>query len=91
MEHTVHLGAKAFIEAINPTKKKKTAKKGTTVVEESDAEEEDEEEVEEDEDWTLDWTAMDELSEGEEIDEPIDFEPGDLLGKVLALINQVCP
>ncbi|GLB42145.1 putative hAT family C-terminal dimerisation region [Lyophyllum shimeji] len=91
MEHIVHLGAKAFIEALHPKKFKikKTAKRGTAVAEDSDTNDDnDDEEDEEDEEWTADWAVMDNLPEGQEIDEPIDFDPGDLIGKVLAMINQ---
>ncbi|RDB19397.1 hypothetical protein Hypma_013487 [Hypsizygus marmoreus] len=84
MEHVVHLAAKDFIEAINPTKpkSKRTTRNGTAAIE-------DDEDEEDDEDWTVDWTMLDELLEGQEIDDPVDFEAGDVVGKILAFINQL--
>ena len=84
MEHTIHLGAKAFIEAIGPKQPKKKPGKGLAA-DELDGEGSDEEEEEE---WTIDWAAV-ALEEAFEGDDPVDFDAGDLVGKVLALINQV--
>lgn len=104
MEHTVHLGARAFIEGIYPSKQKsskaKKAKHGDddedvdSDPEDPDAiEDEDTEGEEEGESEGVDEFAwMDEhdaIPDDDDSDEPVDFEPGDLLGKVLALINQV--
>lgn len=88
MEHTVYLSAKAFIEEINPCKPKsvRSTKKQTAFVEDKD--EEDEEEDDE-MDWTADWTYLESLNEDKEVDAVIEFLPGDVLGKVLALVNQV--
>jgi hypothetical protein len=94
MEHTMHLASKAFIEEICPTpscyKPKKASKSTTDTVQ-------DDEEYDDEEDDLLDdevaWLAslVDEgaAPEDEEIDDEMDFDPGDLLGKVLALVNQV--
>ena len=81
----IHLGVKAFIEAIGLKQSKKKQGKGL-IADELDGEEgSDEGEKEE---WMIDWTAvtLDEVFKG---DNPVDFDAGDLLGKVLALINQV--
>lgn len=101
MEHTLHLAAKDFIETTCPTpsryKKKKSAaaakassttKKGGVVIEEIDEEEaaEDEETIEADHEWL---EALADTVDGQEVDEAVDFEPGDVFGKILALINQV--
>lgn len=91
MEHTVYLAAKAFVEEIGPKKPKSfvSTKNGTVTVEEDD---EDDEEVPEEEDgldWTADWTYLDSISDDEEVDKVFSYLPGDVLGKVLALVNQV--
>lgn len=84
MEHTVYLSAKAFIDAINPHPPKKLK---ALTVEDKD---EDEDNEEEDElDWTADWNYLDSILDNEEVDLVIEFLPGDVLGKVLALVNQV--
>jgi hypothetical protein len=82
MEHILHLGAKAFIEAICPTPPSSQKQK---------QKDEDEDEGEdEDEDLDEKWlSGFIETIEGEEIDEAVDFEPGDVLEKLLAFINQV--
>ncbi|KAH9481530.1 hypothetical protein JR316_0006057 [Psilocybe cubensis] len=51
---------------------------------------EDEDKIAEDDDldWTADWTYLDSVSDKEKIDEIINFLPGNVFGKVLALINQ---
>jgi len=41
-----------------------------------------------DEEWVADWNRLDVIPD-EAVDEEINFEPGDTLGKALALINQV--
>ncbi|KIM75155.1 hypothetical protein PILCRDRAFT_13838 [Piloderma croceum F 1598] len=88
----MHLASKAFIEEICPTpshyKKKKASKSTEQDDEEYDFEEEDD--LLDDE---VAWLAslVDEVAapEDKEIDDEMDFNAGDLLGKVLALINQV--
>ena len=62
----------------------------------ADEQHEEDEEVEEDDDewddkvaWLTSLADDSPAVEGEEIDEDMDYDPGDLLGKVLALINQV--
>ena len=88
MEHTLHLASKAFIEEICPTpsryKKKKPQK-----VEEDDEFEEDDEEWDCEVAWLANLANDAPAAEGEAIDEDMDYDPGDLLGKVLALVNQV--
>lgn len=88
MEHTLHFLLKACIEEICPTlswyKKKKPQKA-----------EEDDEFEEDDEEWDCEVTWLANLvndapaAEGEAIDEDMDYDLGNLLGKVLALVNQV--
>jgi hypothetical protein len=94
MEHTVYLAAKAFIETVNPqtpkAKNKITTKNGTASVEDIDDDMGDETDNDDDEDWVLDWTGLTDIPEDEEIDDIIDFTAGDVLGKTLALVNQVC-
>lgn len=96
MEHTIHLGAKSFIEAICPTPARLRKAKVSNVSESvpgnrkatvEDVEDESELLSEDD-----DWIYEDLPSPGNEVevDDPVDFDPGDLLGKVLALVNQVC-
>jgi hypothetical protein len=88
----MHLASKAFIEEICPTpshyKQKKTSKSTTDTVQ--DEEYDDEDDLLDDE---VAWLAslVDEgaAPEDEEIDDEMNFDPGDLLGKVLALVNQV--
>jgi hypothetical protein len=92
MEHTMHLALKAFIEEICLTpscyKKKKASKSTEQDNKEYDFKEEDD--LLDDE---VAWLAslVDEAAapEDEEIDDEMDFDAGDLLGKVLALVNQV--
>jgi hypothetical protein len=49
-----------------------------------DADDDDEEE-----EWVVEWNRLDVIPDEEAVDEEINFEPGDTLGKALALINQV--
>lgn len=98
MEHTVYLSAKAFVEEINPRTPKSTQQaKKSSIFDDDDDDQGDEEEMEEDDDleedgvdWTADWTYLESLGDDEEVDAVIEFLPGDVLGKVLALVNQVC-
>ena len=89
MEHTVVLGASAFLQEISPSfpRNKRSTRKGTVTVEDVDDEEGDDED---DEEWLADWEALDDVADDEEVDEPVDFTAGDVLGKALAMINQVC-
>ena len=88
----MHLASKAFIKEICPTpshiKKKKASKFMEKDNEEYDFKEEDD--LLDDE---FAWLAslVDEAAspEDKDIDDEMDFDAGDLLGKVLALINQV--
>ena len=88
MEHTVVLGSRSFLDEISPRapRNKHSTKNGTVTVEDDDGEDEDEP----DEDWTLDWDVLDMIPDDVEVDDPVEFIPGDALGKALALINQVC-
>jgi hypothetical protein len=93
MEHTLHLASKVFIEEICPTpsryKKKKPRKAGTKGDKEDDKFEEDDEEWDDEVAWLASLADDAPAVEGEEIDEDMDYDPGDLLDKVLALVNQV--
>ncbi len=42
-----------------------------------------------DEDWLLDEEGDDPNTPAEEIDEDVEYDPNDLLGKILALVTQV--
>lgn len=57
---------------------------------EDDAENGGDDDGDEGEDVDEDWqNELENIADGVEVDEAVDFEPGDLLGKVLALISQV--
>ena len=91
MEHTIQLSAKAFIDAVNPKapKNKRSMKNGIVSVEDA----EDEDDIDDNEaEWLSDWLGEEEEDpdEQEPDDEVVDFTAGDILGKVLVLINQVC-
>lgn len=80
MEHTIYLAAGDFIKTIGP---KKMRNKGQTALNEDDGEEE------YDKTWAADWNQLELVPDEEAIDEEIDFDAGDTLGKALALITQV--
>jgi hypothetical protein len=89
MEHAFHLGAQHFFKEINPTpasvvKKKLHAKWKTTG---KGGMGDTEEEVFEDDNMEV----TEEAAEGEEEGgtEDAEFEPGDVVGKALALVTQV--
>jgi hypothetical protein len=42
-----------------------------------------------DNDWILDWNQLNELPDDKEVEDVVDFTAGDVLGKTLALVNQV--
>ena len=91
MEHTIQLSAKAFIDAVNPKapKNKRSMKNGTVSVEDA----EDEDDIDDNEaEWLSDWLGEEEEDpdEQEPDDEVVDFTAGDILGKALTLVNQVC-
>lgn len=86
MEHTVHLAAKAFIEAVSPNKSKKATVEDTNDADDADDNDGD---SKDDEDWTADWADIENVLDGVDIDPAIEFLPGDILSKVLTLINQV--
>ena len=92
MEHTLHLASKVFIEEIFPTPscyKKKPWETGTKGDEEDEGVEEDNDKWDDKVAWLASLVDDSPAVEGEEIDKDMDYDPGDLLGKVLALINQV--
>ncbi|KIK78943.1 hypothetical protein PAXRUDRAFT_16598 [Paxillus rubicundulus Ve08.2h10] len=85
----MHLAAKAFLQEICPNSQFKRSNGNNG--KETGAEDENENEAGEadDEDWVNAMQSEEPATEGEEVEEVEEFEPGDLLGKVLALINQV--
>lgn len=88
-EHVLHLAGKAFIEAIGPTNSQSRARTTTTNAE-TDPLSEDEDaggSAELDEEWFFELV---DVAEHVGADDSLDFDPGDVLGKLLALINQVC-
>lgn len=92
MEHIVHLGAGAFIVALNP--KWRTKVLHATSNANGDLSNEDDDE--EDDDWMDEWVGEEtndldgsETTQTVEIDQEVEFDAGDLLGKLLALITQV--
>jgi len=89
MEHTIQLSTKAFINAVNPQapKNKRSTKNGTVSVEDV----EDEDGIDDNEaEWLSDWLREEEEPDEQEPDDDVvDFTAGDILGKALALINQV--
>ena len=92
MEHTINLASKAFINAICPApswykngKQKTTVSKGVDSNEEHSEDDESNSELE----WLANLANGSPVDADTEIDEDMDFDPEDLLGKVLALINQV--
>jgi hypothetical protein len=91
----MHLASKAFIKEICPTpshhKRKKVLKSTTDTRLDDEKGDLDEEEGLLDNEVTWLASLVDEAAalEDEEIDDEIDFDPGDLLGKILTLINQV--
>ena len=91
MEHMINLASKAFIEAICPTPSHYTKGKCKTTAHnhlDSDREASDDDTDE------LAW--LENLAKGHldnvdtEVDKDMEFDTGNLLGKVLSLINQVC-
>ncbi len=78
LEHILRLAAKAFIEALG----RPWFENDENGVDENENENEDE-----DEEWI---DPPDDLDDDDEVDKPIDFDPANLLSKLLALINQVC-
>jgi hypothetical protein len=90
MEHTIYLAAKAFIDKVKPQipRNKRSTKNGTASVE--DVDDDDDDNVDDDnDDWVSDWIQLDDLPDDEEVDDVVDFTAGDVLGKTLALVNQV--
>jgi hypothetical protein len=75
MEHTVHLGVRAFVEGVNPINLSTTNMTKSQDIPEADP---------------GDWSVDRDDDSPDKVDDLIDFEPGNVLGKLLALINQVC-
>ncbi|KAH9007904.1 hypothetical protein EDB84DRAFT_1447253, partial [Lactarius hengduanensis] len=86
MEHTIHLAAHDFIQAINPTSRRSKTEASTGEPEEGG---DDGEATGGDEDWTADWEELENTLDNEEVDGTVTFQPGDLLGKAIALITQI--
>jgi len=88
MEHTIYLTAKAFIEKVKPQtqKNKRSTKNSRASVEDTDHDNDD---MDNDDDWVSDWIHLNEHPDDEEVDNIVDFTVGDVLGKTLALVNQV--
>jgi hypothetical protein len=84
LEHTIYLAAGDFIKALGPKTITWTRNRTASVEDADDSEDEDE-------DWVADWNRLDLLSDDEAVDDEIEFEAGDTLGKALALVNQVIP
>jgi len=93
MEHTTHLASKAFLEEICPTpsryKRKAKSTADTSNEDDGDDFEEEDDLLDDEVAWLASLVNEAAAPEDEEVDEDMDFDPGDLLGKVLALINQV--
>src|ERR1700683_2336700 len=93
MEHTTHLASKAFLEEICPTpshyKRKAKSTADTSNEDDGDDFEEEDDLLADEVAWLASLVNEAAAPEDEEVDEDMDFDPGDLLGKVLALINQV--
>jgi hypothetical protein len=96
MEHTMHLASKAFLEEICPTpshykrkgKPKPTMDMGKEGDDEYDFDTEDDL-LDDETAWLASLVNEAAAPEDEEINDDMDYDPGDLLGKVLALVNQV--
>ena len=86
LEHTIYLAAGDFIKALGPKTKTWTRNRTASVEDVEDSDDEDE-----DVDWVADWNQLDLLSDEKAVDEEIEFEAGNMLGKALALVNQVSP
>jgi hypothetical protein len=93
MEHTVQLGAGTFLKTIcpNPTKfrNRLSTKNGTATVEDYDEDDEDDGDEEDMEGESDGGDGPADAQYEVEIDDGIDFDPGDTLGKLLAGITQV--
>ena len=81
----MHLASKAFLEEICPTPTRYKQKKKSQSTADVDDEYDDDDEVA----WLASLVNEVAAPEDEEIDDEMDYNPGDLLGKVLALVNQV--
>lgn len=93
-EHIIHLGAKdfLFILAINPAalqaqKHVHVSTEDTDDAAEGGVVDGDDEELEADPDWAL--QGLKSALDNEDVDLTYAFDPGDVLGKALALIKQV--
>ena len=88
MEHTMHLGAKSFIEGICPTPLH--PKKAAVTVIDDAGEDYNDGDDQNGSSLSVGNFTDESAPEDEEIDDVVEFDAGDTLGKVLALINQVC-
>ena len=96
MEHTVQLGAGSFLNIICPNPGKfrnrhftrNSTRNGAASVE--DVDEASDNKDDEDADAEFDNEGPDDAPYAAEINDGIQFDPGDTLGKLLACITQVC-
>jgi hypothetical protein len=79
LEHTIHLAAGDFIKALSP-KMRRWTKNQTADGDEA---------ADEDIDWVAESNQLEALLDEEVVDDEVEFEAGDTLGKALALVNQV--
>ncbi len=81
----MHLAVQAFVQAIcpNPAFRKRSGNVNSLSDDDDGGNDGGNDDDDDDE-----WLNMDDLPDNDD-EEAVDFEPGDLLGKILALINQV--
>jgi hypothetical protein len=79
MAHSLNVAAKHVLEALRPTPRRVLAKKNSRAAK-SDNVDQDEDESESDE----------EEDDGSDEEDVVEFQPGDLLGKVHAFVTQAC-
>ncbi len=88
----IQLGSGAFIKAICPNPSHfhhKLYMACSGDADELDSNQSDVGDDSGDEDWLLDEEGDDPNTPAEEIDEDVEYDPNDLLGKILALVTQV--
>lgn len=86
MEHTIYLAAGDFVKAVGPKTKSWNKNRPASV---EDADNNYDTDDDSDDSWAADWNQLELLPDEQAIDDEIDFEAGDTLGKALALVNQV--
>ncbi|KAI0026790.1 hypothetical protein K488DRAFT_64477 [Vararia minispora EC-137] len=91
-EHIVHLGGKAFILAIGPVSPRSLEHNTAEGADDDDIAEGDEEDDSDIEDENVNplLDGLDAALDAEEVDDVVEYDAGDVLGKALALVNQVC-